>query len=255
VLVEHTVTAPDGVPLHVLAGDASGQPVLLLHGGGRSVADWVDVAGRLAALGHRPIALDLRGHGATPVTPWSWRTALEDVGAVVDQLALDRPVVVGHSLGGMVAASWAAEHPECPLAVNVDGHGNPTRPGHFAGPGSERGLDLLALLAGWATGLDPHLRQVMVAIDELDLVALYGRSRCPLLVTRGERSMAEVLPEEVRPAWVAYERWVVRELVQVAAAHPAVELVRTPTGHDAHLEAPELLVSLIDQRSRPRSAG
>jgi pimeloyl-ACP methyl ester carboxylesterase len=62
-----------------------------------------------------------------PTADWSWDLALSDIAAVVDALGLIRPAVVGHSLGGMIAALWAAAHPDCPLAANLDGHGNPTR--------------------------------------------------------------------------------------------------------------------------------
>jgi pimeloyl-ACP methyl ester carboxylesterase len=41
--------------------------------------------------------------------------------AVVDALGLIRPAVAGHSLGGIIAALWAAAHPDCPLAANLSG--------------------------------------------------------------------------------------------------------------------------------------
>ena len=247
--MERIVVTADGVPLHVLDAEGRGQPIVLLHGGGRSVADWTDVAARLSALGYRPVAIDLRGHGATPVAAWSWDAALADVASVVAALELARPAVVGHSLGGMVAALWAARHPECPLAVNADGHGNPTSPEQFASPGPEGGADaLLLLLREMATGLDPLLREVMAAIDALDLLDVYVHAQCPLLIIRGRESMAEVLPDDVQGAWRAYERWTEDRLRQTADQYPNVEVVLTPTAHDVHLEAPELLASLIDQR-------
>ena len=42
VVKERNVVSADGVPLHVLDVGGSGQPIVLLHGGGRSVADWTD---------------------------------------------------------------------------------------------------------------------------------------------------------------------------------------------------------------------
>jgi pimeloyl-ACP methyl ester carboxylesterase len=78
-----------------------GQDVLLLHGGGRSMDDWRLVAPLLVAAGRS-------GHA-----PWRWQNAIVDVGAVVDQLGLVRPAIVGHSLGGMVAALWATSQDDC----------------------------------------------------------------------------------------------------------------------------------------------
>ena len=251
-----TVPTADGVPLHV-RGDGSrlgrdGRAVVLLHGGGRSVADWDDVAAGLAAMGHAPVAVDLRGHGRTPAAPWSWEAAVADVAAVVDALELDRPAVVGHSLGGMVAALWTTGHPECPLAVNADGHGNPTRPDQYAGaPDPSAVAALQETLEDMRAGLDAQMDEVVRAIDALDLLDVYAHARCPLLVVRGEESMAGLLPDPAQPAWAAYERWVLDRLTAAAEASPWVELVGTPTAHDVHLERPELLVSLVDERLRP----
>lgn len=77
----------------------------------------------LEAAGFQTLAIDLPELGT-----WSWQGALDAVAAAIDDHGLDRPMVVGHSLGGLVAALWATLHPECPLAVNVDGHTNPTGP-------------------------------------------------------------------------------------------------------------------------------
>jgi pimeloyl-ACP methyl ester carboxylesterase len=245
--VETTVVTTDGVPLHVRSS-GGGRPVVLLHGGGRSVADWDDVAAALAALGYAPVAVDLRGHGRTPAAPWSWPAALSDVAAVVAELGLDRPAVVGHSLGGMVAALWATEHPECPLAVNADGHGNPTRADQYAGTADPAAVAALQeTLEGMRAALDPQMAEVMRAIEALDLFGVYARARCPLVVVRGGESMAGLLPDAAQPAWTAYEQWVLDRLTAAAQASPLVDLVVTPTAHDVHLERPDLLVSLVDR--------
>ncbi|GAA2793417.1 hypothetical protein GCM10010452_22230 [Crossiella cryophila] len=80
------------------------------------------------------MTVDLRGHGRSAAAPWPWPGALADLSAVVDGLRSAAPAVIGHSLGGIVAALWAAGHPDCPLAVNLDGHTNPARPEHYAAP-------------------------------------------------------------------------------------------------------------------------
>jgi pimeloyl-ACP methyl ester carboxylesterase len=70
---------------------------------------------------YRVLALDLRCHGKSGDGPWGWDLLVNDLERVVTHLGLERPAIVGHSLGGGVAALWAQQHPECPAAVNLDG--------------------------------------------------------------------------------------------------------------------------------------
>jgi pimeloyl-ACP methyl ester carboxylesterase len=253
------VVRSGGVPLHVLDRGGDDTAVILLHGGGRDSRDWDDVAGRLQLLGYRVVAFDLRGHGGTPSAPWTWDLALEDVAAVGDALALRRPALVGHSLGGMVAALWATRHADCPLAVNIDGHGNPTRADQYLGMDQQRAQQahraMQAFLISLAGGVREEVREVMRAVDALDLFEVYRRARCPLVVISGQRSMAELLPAEVQEPWRAYTRWVRAQLAAAAAANPALEPVGMLTGHDAHLEAPEAVASLIHHRISTDATG
>jgi pimeloyl-ACP methyl ester carboxylesterase len=68
------------------------------------------------------VAVDLRGHGESPDGPWEWDAVLEDLEATTVQFGLTRPVVVGHSLGGILAGMWAVRQPDCPGVVSLDGH-------------------------------------------------------------------------------------------------------------------------------------
>ncbi|WP_129665584.1 alpha/beta fold hydrolase [Phytoactinopolyspora endophytica] len=109
----------------------SGQPVLLLHGAGGNLATW-DIVGPMLSTGYQPVAVDLRGHGESSDGPWSWDTVLSDLEMVVTALDVRQAAVVGHSLGGVLAARWAHRHPECPAAVSLDGHRSPvTRPENY----------------------------------------------------------------------------------------------------------------------------
>lgn len=228
----------------------NGRDVLLLHGGGRTRRDWDVFARLLMSAGFRPVSMDLRGHGESGAAPWSWREVLGDVAAVVEEFGLRRPVIVGHSLGGMVAALWAGEHPECPLAVNLDGHGNPTQPGQFLGLDEVSAVracqEMTSFLGEMGQGLPESFLQIAREIDALDLFSAYRSARCPLLIVSGDvRALAGVFPEHLAPAWNAYCAWLQHELKAVAREASSVRAVSLPTGHDPHLEDPEGLMRLL----------
>src|SRR5262249_55172927 len=132
--VNHVVQGA-GPRIFVRDHGGAGADVLLLPGGARTLDDWEPVVPLLLDAGLRVVAMDLRGHGGSEFAPWSWSAVVDDVAAVVEHMSLRRPAVVGHSLGGMVATVWAAmcNSEECPLAVNVDGHGNAKGPQDYEG--------------------------------------------------------------------------------------------------------------------------
>ena len=105
-------------------GPESGQPVILLHGGGQTRHSWSKAVLELAAAGYRAIALDLRGHGESEWCP-EGRYALDDhiadLGTVMDSLH-SAPVLVGASLGGVVSLVGQGEQrlPRAHALVLVD---------------------------------------------------------------------------------------------------------------------------------------
>ncbi|MFF4601709.1 alpha/beta fold hydrolase [Streptomyces sp. NPDC001339] len=125
--------AGDGVELAVRDYGGAGAAVVLLHGAGRTLADWARVAPLLAE-GHRVLAMDLRGHGRSGdgTVPWTFEVAVADVRAVLAACGVPEAVVVGHSLGGMVAARCLERLDGTPAAVNLDGHGM-GRPEQYVG--------------------------------------------------------------------------------------------------------------------------
>jgi pimeloyl-ACP methyl ester carboxylesterase len=103
-----------------------GDVVLLVHGSGRSVADWQEgFANRLAAT-NRIVAFDSYGFGLSDRDhPFRYGNALWARQAIdiLDALAIRRAVVLGHSAGGVVAAFLAADHPERIRGAVFVGHG------------------------------------------------------------------------------------------------------------------------------------
>jgi pimeloyl-ACP methyl ester carboxylesterase len=90
----------------------SGRPLILLHGGLGSGEMFGPVLGQLATA-HEVITVDLQGHGRTADIdrPITLAHMAADIAALIDHLALDRPDVVGYSLGGGVAMQTAADYP------------------------------------------------------------------------------------------------------------------------------------------------
>jgi len=92
----------------------AGRPLILLHGGLGSGEMFGPVIPALVAAGRQVIAPDLQGHGRTADIdrPIDLALLAGDIVALIDHLGLDRPDVVGYSLGGGVALHTAVAAPE-----------------------------------------------------------------------------------------------------------------------------------------------
>jgi pimeloyl-ACP methyl ester carboxylesterase len=91
----------------------TGRPLILLHGGLGSGEMFGPILPALAA-DHQVIAVDLQGHGRTADIdrPIDVRLMADDIVALIGHLGLDRPDIMGYSLGGGVAFWTAVKHPE-----------------------------------------------------------------------------------------------------------------------------------------------
>jgi pimeloyl-ACP methyl ester carboxylesterase len=90
----------------------AGSPLLLLHGGLGSGEMFAPILPAFTT-DHQVILPDLQGHGRTADIdrPLDVRDMADDVAGLIDHLGLDRPDVVGYSLGGGVALQVAIRHP------------------------------------------------------------------------------------------------------------------------------------------------
>jgi sigma-B regulation protein RsbQ len=114
------VVHSDGVDVEVRTSGTGAVPVVFVHGFQNSSGSW---AGVMSRLGDRitAVALDLPGCGASG-RPDAWtRCSIEhyarDVANVIEALGLDRPVLVGHSLGGGTVLRLALDRPELARAL------------------------------------------------------------------------------------------------------------------------------------------
>jgi pimeloyl-ACP methyl ester carboxylesterase len=104
----------NGLRLHYLDyGTEGAQPMLCVHGGAAH-GHWFDFVAAGFTPDHHVLALDLRGHGdsewADPPV-YTFQTYADDIEAFAEKLDLRDFILVGHSMGGMVALNHAALHP------------------------------------------------------------------------------------------------------------------------------------------------
>ncbi len=98
--------------------------IILLHGLASTRHIWDLVAPLLAQDGHRVVAMDQRGHGASakPEQGYDFATISQDLMGLIEGLGLERPLIIGHSWGADVALEFAVANPEVPRGLCfVDG--------------------------------------------------------------------------------------------------------------------------------------
>ena len=106
--------APEGIsstPLH--RHDGGAPAVVFLHGIGGAARAWAPQIAPFKAAGLHPVALDLPGYGARPaVETMDFEGLAADFETTIDRLGLERPALVGHSMGGMIAQTAMRRRPD-----------------------------------------------------------------------------------------------------------------------------------------------
>lgn len=107
------------------------KPVVFIHGVGGAARLWVRQLASFERAGFSPLAVDLPGYGARPaVDTMDFERFAEDIEGSIAQHRLERPVLVGHSLGGMIAQTLLRRQPGAYSAAVLAGtspaFGNPS---------------------------------------------------------------------------------------------------------------------------------
>jgi non-heme chloroperoxidase len=119
----HIVTGGGGLRLHVREwGRPSGQPILFIHGWSQSHLCWAKQYESALADEFRLVAYDLRGHGMSeaPLAPGHYTDATlwaDDLAAILDELRLEKPVLVGWSYGAFVICDYVRRHGQDRIAA------------------------------------------------------------------------------------------------------------------------------------------
>jgi pimeloyl-ACP methyl ester carboxylesterase len=240
--------------VHLLdAGE--GPVILLLHGTGRSVADWQEGLVDRLAEGHRVVGFDYYGHGLSDRAhgfrygPVLWVQQAVDV---MDALGIVRVTVVGHSVGGSVAAMLTADHPDRIERSVFIGHGIAMDPAQWVSfiPGlgelamarteiysdvfsqeHRRRLSAAYRIRGTRAALLTYIRR-QYTIDGIRLLrGTYEDIVTPVLQVHGSGDAS--IPIEASRRLTPRLR---------DARFVAVE----GAGHDVHIDAPDRLVAAIE---------
>ncbi|WP_030751060.1 alpha/beta fold hydrolase [Streptomyces sp. NRRL S-31] len=253
------VVVRDGVRLVCRDWGGPGPAVVLLHGLAGHAGEWDGLARRLAGR-FRVVAVDQRGHGAGERRPDDVSRAahVADVVTVAGRLGLDRPVLVGQSLGGHTAMLTAAAHPGLVRALVLveaaPGDPDPTAPGTVGAwldswpvpfPSRRAAVSFFGggpVGEGWAAGLERHEDGWRPRFDRDVMVASlaenarrssrpeWRRVGCPTLAVFAQSSL---IPE--------------RDVDAMLGQRPRTLSASVPgTGHDLHLERPEVLHGLLE---------
>ena len=119
----HVVPGGRGLRLHVREwGNADGPPILFIHGWSQNHLCWARQYDSALAAEFRLVAYDLRGHGMSeaPLEPGHYtdgKAWADDLAAIMDQLRLDRPVLVGWSYGAFVICDFARAYGQDQIAA------------------------------------------------------------------------------------------------------------------------------------------
>jgi pimeloyl-ACP methyl ester carboxylesterase len=218
--------------------------MLLTHGAGTTRGSLSQLVPELTS-SFRVVTFDLRSHGESGRAPFAWADVVADVEAVRAAYDIDVAVVAGHSLGGMVAAMYAAEHPDrVSRAINIDGHGQ-GRPEQYDGMTPDE------VAAAWARldelqdsfmpAMTPEERagydHMIEVLKQTDLFELYRRVPVPLQIFNayGPDPLAALEGMEFYgDVMAAYRRGLGRDLEALAGAHPSIQI--------APIDAPHFLV-------------
>jgi pimeloyl-ACP methyl ester carboxylesterase len=179
---------------------------------------------------YRIIAMDLRGRGLSekPPTGYSIAHHCQDIRVLLENLGVERAVIMGHSLGALIALAFGAKHPErVECLILVDGAGKLSAEQTekvFAGiqptldrlgkvfPSSEAYLDLMKknpLLQPWSPALETyylyeiedvedgvrsrvqpeHIKEEAENLGNLDVAEFYPQIKCPVLILRATEGM------------------------------------------------------------------
>ena len=107
----------DGRFAYQAAGDPNNTPLVFLHGIGGAARAWRSQISRFGDR-YRAIAWDMPGYGGSaPLDNVNIATLADALQDFLQQIGAGRPILVGHSIGGMIVQQWLIKHPRAAAGV------------------------------------------------------------------------------------------------------------------------------------------
>ncbi|RYX99620.1 alpha/beta fold hydrolase, partial [bacterium] len=96
-----------------------GKPIIILHGLFGSSDNWLTISKKLADR-YSIYLLDVRNHGQSPHSDdHSYQAMVGDLSEFIRDNNIEKPIIIGHSMGGKIAMNFAVDHPEVPEKIVV----------------------------------------------------------------------------------------------------------------------------------------
>lgn len=242
-----------------LAADVSGRdddrpPLVLLHGLTYERGQWAPLVERLA--GRRVVALDLPGHGESPRGSYAFDDVTDAIHSAVSAAGLTRPVLIGHSIGGVLATAYAARYParavlnlDQPLLAGPFGDLLRARSAELHGPGY---LGVWEDLRG-GMGIDELPEDARALLRSTPRQDLFLGSWHEILALDPAESDARRTRElvAIQAAGTGYHQVSRAELPApyrdwLRSALPEVEFTVLPgSGHFPHLSRPDAVAAIV----------
>lgn len=197
----------DGRNVRLRDFGGAGPLMLLWHGAGCDLTCWETLVPHLT--GFRVVAHDLPGHGRSPLPAFRTSDALADADAVIAELDVGPPIVVGHSLGGYLALHYAATR-KCSGWIGLDGPFAVVYPWEADDPGSPESV-----------------LQIGREIRAMDVARDLAAIRCPAMLI-----LCSIAASQIEEPMVPARREIAEH---IARCHTDVRVEWVQTGHDAML--------------------
>src|SRR5437899_2411574 len=233
-----------------------GPAIVFVHGLGSRAEHWLPVA-RTLARRHRVVLVDLPGHGASEMPePLTLERVRESLDLALAREAPTPCVLVGHSLGGLVAAAEALEHPEklrglvlveAALTPQIEGAERrallESLERDYAGT-----MHAVYLSFGRDSTQGEMLYREVAALDPAHMKAWVRLALTTDLAPRARAITVPVLALVSERSWPKNEPWSTTAAALGYAQVPHLEGVRiADSGHFVMLDHPDQVAALIER--------